>query len=194
MFKNLNDSFKIRVLMISLFCLIVHSGWSQTKHLITQIEAGGIRGIQISKTFPVLKTGTMAQISLSKPFGQFVQAGIGIGYIQLEREDFKPLFFYIKGNKKHHENSMFFESSLGISKGTNYDFINSNNTEFNGGIYFSPGIGYQYIINSKIALTSNINYVLQKATLNQLNSFQEIFYSESLSLDLIIFKIGLTLK
>ena len=167
---------------------------AQSIELIKQIDVGGVRGIQLSKNFPILKSGGIAQVNISKAFGQFVQAGAGIGYIQLEKEDFLPLFLYIKGNKKNKKNCFFFETSIGFSKGNNYDFANSLKTKYSASTYFSPGIGYQYVINKNWAVSSGINYVLQKAKLDQINDKQEVYYSEILSIDLIIFKLGIIIR
>ncbi len=184
----------MRILTCVILCSFFQLANAQSSKLIKQIEVGGIRGIQLSKTFPILKSGGMAQISVSKAFGEFIQAGAGIGYIQLEEEDFLPLFLYVKGNKKSKKNSFFFETSIGFSKGNNYDFSSSLITKYSAGAYFSPGIGYQYVVNENWAVSSGISYILQKAKLDQINDKQEVYYSESLSMDLIVFKLGIIIR
>jgi len=84
--------------------------------------------------------------------------------------------------------------AIGKSKGENTTFNNSLNTNFKGSTYFSPGLGYQYKINKKLALCSSVNYVTQKAELNQLNNQQEVYHTEKLNFDLLVFKIGLIIR
>ena len=85
-------------LLISL--LIFSVSFGQTSKLNTQFEVGGLRGIQLSKTFPILKSGGLAQFSVSKSIGNFVQVGVGTGFLQLESEEFIPLFIQCNAHKK----------------------------------------------------------------------------------------------
>jgi hypothetical protein len=176
------------------FLLLGQWTHAQSEKLISQLEFGGIRGIQISKSFPILKSGYIANVNLSKPFGQHVQFGFGSAYISLEKENFIPIYAYVKAHKKSGKNSYYFESSLGVSKATNYDFKNSIDTKFSGGTYFAPGFGYRYNVNKKWSLSSGINYIMQKAKLDQIDENQNVFYTEPLNIDLIVFKIGVIFK
>jgi hypothetical protein len=184
----------MRLLICIISCLCFNLTNAQSTKLIKQIDIGGIRGIQLSKTFPILKIGGTAQLTISKEFGKYIQAGAGVGFIQLDREDFVPVYLYVKGIKKEKENSFFFETAVGYSKGNNYDFNSSLSSRFSAGVYFSPGFGYQYIVNENWAVSSSISYVLQKAKLDQINENQEIYYTEPLSIDLIVFKIGVIIR
>ena len=182
--------------ILSLIAFLIVFQWSnaQSSKLISQLEIGAVRGIQLSKTFPILKSGSIANIKISKELSPFVQIGAGLGYIALENENFTPFYAYFKGIKKKTSNSYFFEMAIGKSKGENKDFNPALNTEYKGGTYFSPGIGYQYTINEKWAISSSINYIMQKADLNQLNYLQEIYHTEKLNIDLVVFKIGLIIR
>ena len=84
--------------------------------------------------------------------------------------------------------------AIGRSKAESNIFNSSLNTQYEGGVYFSPGLGYQYSINEKWAISSSVNYVMQKAELSQLNDLQEIYHTEKLNIDLVVFKIGLIIR
>ena len=184
----------MRLIFLIAFLLVFQWSNAQSSKLISQLEIGAVRGIQLSKTFPILKSGAIANLKVSKELSPFVQIGAGLGYITLENENFTPIYAYFKGVKKKTSNSYFFEMAIGKSKGENKDFNPSLNTDFKGGTYFSPGIGYQYTINEKWAIASSVNYVMQKAELNQLNDLQEIYHTEKLNIDLVVFKIGLIIR
>lgn len=182
--------------LFSFIAFIICFQWSnaQSSKFISKIEIGAVRGIQLSKSFPILKSGTIANIKISKELSPFVQIGAGIGYIQLEDENFTPVYAYFKGIKKQASNSYFYELAIGRSKGEHVGFNSSLNTEYKGGAYFSPGIGYQYSINEKWAISSSVNYIIQKTELSQLNDLQEVYHTEKINVDLFVFKIGLIIR
>ena len=64
-----------------LFCTLFV--YSQHSKLNSQIELGGLRGIQLSKSFPILKSGGIAQLNVSRVLSDYVSLGLGVAYIQL---------------------------------------------------------------------------------------------------------------
>ena len=56
---------------------------AQSKEYIKSVEVSGIRGIQLSKTFPVLKSGFQINAIVGKSMSPFFEIGIGAGYMQL---------------------------------------------------------------------------------------------------------------
>lgn len=167
---------------------------AQQQPLIKQVEFGGIRGIQLSKTFPILKSGGQLNFIVSKSVSPFFEAGLGAGYMALENETFTPLFLRFKGSKKPHENGLFFAADIGFSQGSNSDFSQNANNRFEGGSYFSPSIGYQFLINAHCLFYISSAYTMQKAELSQLNNQQIVYHTEHLSFDLLSFKLGFLLR
>lgn len=162
-------------------------------NLNTQLEVGGLRGIQLSKTFPILKSGALAEINITKPIGDYVQVGVGASYLQLESEEFLPLFLHCRAHKKNQSNNPFFTTSIGYSKARNTDFENAIYNNYVGKVYFSPGIGYYYRINDKWGLTAGVSYIMQKVDLEHLNAEGQTYHTEPLTIDLISFKVGVSL-
>ena len=164
---------------------------SQNTTINTQIEVGGLRGIQLSKTFPILKSGGFAEIGITKSLGDYVQLGLGTAYLKLENERFIPLFLKCIAHKRNQKNSPYFAASIGFARATSADFDNSLYNNYVGKVYFSPGFGYYYKVNKKWGLTAGLSYVLQKVDLENLHSDGEIYHTESLTIDLISFKVGI---
>lgn len=166
---------------------------SQNSKLNTHLELGGLRGIQLSKSFPILKSGGMAQLNITKSLGDYVQVGLGTAYIKLEDESFIPLFVHCKASRKKDGNGLCYNTSIGFSQAQNNTFDNVIYSQYKGKMYFSPGMGYQYRINQKWELTAGVNYILQKVDLEHYNSDNVLYHTESLTLDLIVFKVGIAL-
>ena len=162
-------------------------------NLNTQLEVGGLRGIQLSKTFPILKSGGLAELSITKSIGDYVKVGVGAAFLQLESEEFLPLFLQCRAHKKHQDNSPFFTTSIGYSKARNADFENALYNNYIGKMYFSPGIGYYYKVSDKWGLTASLSYIMQKVDLEHLNTEGQVYHTESLTIDLISFKVGISL-
>ena len=174
-----------------LFCTLFV--YSQHSKLNSQIELGGLRGIQLSKSFPILKSGGMAQLNVSKPLGDYVSLGLGVAYIQLEDETFTPLFIHCRASRNENDNGLFYNTAVGYSQATNQTFEDAINSRYVGKMYFSTGMGYQYRISQKLGLTASFNYILQKVDLEHYNRDHQLYHTESLTIDLIAFKVGLIL-
>ena len=182
-----------RIITSLLLIISFNLAYSQNVQLNTQIEVGGLRGIQLSKSFPILKSGGMAQLNITKSLGDYVQVGLGTAYIKLEDESFTPLFVHWKASRKKDGNGLFYNTSIGFSQAQNNTFDNVIYSQYKGKMYFSPGMGYQYRINQRWGLTAGVNYILQKVDLEHYNSDNVLYHTESLTLDLIVFKVGIFL-
>ena len=119
--------------------------YSQHSKLNSQLELGGLRGIQLSKSFPILKSGGMAQLNVSRTLSDYVSLGLGVAYIQLEDETFTPLFIHCRASRNKSDNGLFYNTSVGYSQATNRTFDDAINSKYVGKMYFSPGMGYQYL-------------------------------------------------
>lgn len=174
-----------------LFCTLFV--YSQHSKLNSQIELGGLRGIQISKSFPILKSGSVAQLNVNRVLSDYVSLGLGAAYIQLEDESFTPLFIHCRASRNKNDNGLFYNTAVGYSQATNQTFEEGINSKYVGKMYFSPGMGYRYHISQKLGLTASINYILQKVDLEHYTSDNQLYHTESLTIDLIAFKVGLML-
>lgn len=165
---------------------------TKKKKLNTRIELGIDRGIQLSKNFPILKSGEQINLSVSKSYSPYFEIGGGIGFQNLDTEHFTPIYLFLVGKKKS-ATGPYIESAFGYSYGTNSKYQNAINSSFEGGKYFATGIGYGFRISSQYTFLASCNYIKQQA---QVKHFEEgaVSYNEVLIFDMIVFKVGLLLK
>ena len=162
------------------------------KKLNTRIEIGIDRGIQLSKNFPILKTGEQVNLSFSKLYGSHFEAGIGAGYQNLEDEQFTPIYLLLVGKRKV-EGGPYIESAIGYSYAKSSKYEHAVTSNFEGGKYFSTGIGYEFSINNQYAFLASCNYIMQHSQVTHQQQ-ERVKYTEELTFDLIVFKVGLMLK
>ena len=186
---------KYFVLLFSLFFSFAQGQnllLEKKEKLNTRIEIGIDRGIQLSKNFPILKSGEQINLSLSKLYGSHFETGIGVAYQNLEDEQFMPIYLLLVG-KSNAGNGPYIESSVGYSYGGNSKYEHTVTSSFEGGKYFSTGIGYEFNINNQYTFLASCNYIIQHS---QVKHQQQgiVNYIEELTFDLIVFKVGLLLK
>lgn len=182
----------LRLVFLLLSSIFFLSSNAQNTDLIKSVEISGLRGIQLSKTFPILKSGFQLNGVVGKTVSPFFEIGLGAGYMQLESECFTPVFVQLKGRKNGKENGFFFSGAIGSSKGVSEDFSSNANTEFEGGVYVAPRLGYQYVINEKLLFYCSSSYTVQKAELHNLQD-GNIIHTEPLTLDLFSISIGINI-
>jgi len=165
---------------------------TKKKKLNTRIEIGIDRGVQLSKNFPILKSGEQFNLSVSKLYGSHFEAGVGVGYQNLEEEQFTPIYLLLVGKRKV-ESGPYIESAIGYSYAKNSKYEHAVTSSFEGGKYFSTGIGYEFNINNRYAFLASCNYIMQHS---QVKHYQQgrADYIEKLTFDMIVFKVGLLLK
>ena len=165
---------------------------TKKKPLNTRIEFGINRGVQLSKNFPILKSGKQINLSVSKLYGPHFEVGIGVEYQNLENEQFTPIYLLLIG-KRNAEKGLYIESNIGYSYGKNNNYEHAVNASFKGGNYFLTGIGYRFKINEKYSFLASFNYTMQASQVKHYQG-EVVNYIEDLTFDLIVFKIGLLLK
>ena len=162
------------------------------KKLNTRIEIGIDRGIQLSKNFPILKSGEQVNLSVSKLYGSHFEAGIGIGYQNLKDEQFTPIYLLVVGKRKV-ESGPYIESGIGYSYAKNSKYEHAVTSSFEGGKYFSTGIGYRFNISNQYTFLASCNYIMQHSQVTHQQQ-ERADYIEELTFDMIVFKVGLLLK
>ena len=165
---------------------------TKKKNLNTRIELGFDRGIQLSKNFPILKSGEQFNLSISKLYGSHFEAGIGVGYQNLGDEQFMPIYLLLVGKTKA-GSGPYIESSVGYAYGENSKYEHAVISNFEGGKYFSTGIGYEFNIKNQYSFLASCNYIRQQSQVKHYEG-ETVNYIENLTFDLIVFKIGLLLK
>ena len=163
-----------------------------SKQLNTRIEIGIDRGIQLSKNFPILKSGEQINLSVSKLYGDHFEVGVGVQYQNLKNEVFTPIYLSLIGKRKP-KKGVYIESHLGYSYGKNNKYEHAVNASFSGGNYFLTGIGYRFYINDKYSFLTSFNYSIQRSQVKHYEN-EIVNYTEDLMFDLVVFKLGVLLK
>ena len=117
---------------------------------------------------------------------------IGVGYQNLEDEQFMPIYLLLIGKRKVGRGP-YIESSIGYSYGRNSKYEHAVMSSFEGGKYFSTGIGYGFNINNQYTFLASCNYIMQQSQVKHYEG-ETVNYIEDLIFDLIVFKVGLLLK
>lgn len=184
--------------LILFFTLIVFLTHGQNTELITKkqistrFEIGISRGIQLSKNFPILKSGEQINFAASKLYGSHFELGIGCKYQNLKNEQFTPIYLLLIG-KKNPNKGLYIESNIGYSYGRNENYQHAINARFKGGRYFLTGIGYRFKVNNRYSFLASCNYNIQQCQVQHYNE-ENLIYIEDLMFDLIVFKLGVLLK
>lgn len=124
-------------------------------------------------------------LKLSKRVG----AGFGIGYYALEHERFVPMFFEVQGRTRKDKHSPLLSMQMGYS----HAWYNGSNDivgfDFNGGMYFSAGLGMQFQVTHELHVLFNVAYRHQFAQI-AFPTFANSNYSEEANYDMLVISLG----
>ncbi len=147
-------------------------------------------GGQLSNETFVYKSGIHVQYTAYRAFSSRVLYGLGIGFEQFDNERFIPLFASFQGLLKKKDHTPFLTAQLGYAVGINRGYPTYEGYQFNGGILFSPGIGYRFSMGDRMAALMGIHYKHQFAR----SSYETAgghTYRTTLNYDLIAFRAGI---
>lgn len=137
----------------------------------------------------VTKNGINLQTNLLYEINEYIHTGIGLGYMNLKSETFIPFFIAAKAQLKDAENCSYFKTQLGYSEAINNAVTQLEFYDFDGGVYFNIGWGYQWSVNEKMALNIEINLEFQEAEL-EYESFSGISIDDDIQNYFLSFKTG----
>ncbi len=121
-------------------------------------------------------------------------AGIGVGYYQLTKEKFLPVFAEVNGSTKGNDKiSKLITMQLGYAPGWYHEQIGFSNYNYSGGIMFDTGFGLQIKINDILSGYFKLSYRHQFAHLSY-ELFRGTEYSETLNYDLFNIAFGIKLS
>ena len=187
--------------LISFFGFLPRSLWAQEESsdepksnskLHHTLEAGLTLGGQLTNENFVYKSGVLFQYTADIQASSRVYYGVGAGLEKFNEETFIPIFASFKGMLKKKDNTPFLTAQLGYAIASNQKYSHYANYRFDGGVLFSPGLGYKFAVGDVFSLLCSINYKHQFAKVRYENYDRNI-YKESLNYDLISFRIGLLL-
>lgn len=133
-------------------------------------QAHGVFGFDISKRFNI---------------------GFGLGYYQLTKERFLPIFAEVNGyTKSKGKISNLITMQLGYAPGWYNEQIGYSNYHYSGGIIFDAGFGLQIQINNNVSAYFKVSYRHQFAHISY-ELFRGTTHSEPLNYDLLNIAFGI---
>lgn len=156
------------------------------------IEAGFALGGQLSNDNFVYETARSFQYTADVQVSTRVYYGLGIGIDKLDTETFVPLFASFKGLLKKKDSTPYLTAQLGYAFASNRNLYNYAGYSYQGGILFSPGLGYKLSVKDKYSVLFSVHYKHQFARLKY-ETFDRKVYQDHLNFDLLSFRIGLLL-
>lgn len=193
---------KKRGLVIVLLLVLIFPCFSQTdtglyqpreKYLHPELNAGFIAGGQIYNQRFVYNYGKTLQLSLNHQASEKVSFGAGLGVEKFKDETFIPVAFIFNGKLKKKNSTPFINTQFGYAFGYNQKSSNYINYNYKGGLFFSPGIGYEIAVNDKYSVRLKLNYKHQFAHISY-TPYEEKVYKEQVSIHTVAFTLGLLIK
>lgn len=126
-------------------------------------------------------------IHISKRFN----AGLGLGYYQLTKEKFLPIFAEVNGYTRGNDKiSNIINFQLGYAPAWYSEQVGYNGYDYKGGIYFDAGMGVKIKISEATDVYFKISYRHQFAHITY-ELYPETKYKEALNYDLFNIAFGI---
>lgn len=138
----------------------------------------------------VTKNGPGLQLSLQYQLNARLSTGVGLGYVQLEEERFIPIFAVLQAKFRAEANSPYVKFRIGGAPAFNASIEQLESYDFDGGLYFTAGWGYQFGLGQKLALFFEINLAFQEADL-EFQSFAGDRFDEDFQFYFLVFNTGI---
>jgi len=181
-------------LLLAFFLTVFALSLSGQKSILKNIDISFLVGYQVggqgeNRNF-VTKSGLNLQVNALYELNNYIHAGIGLGFSNFKNETYIPIFVAAKARLKNVENCSYLKTQFGYSEATNNTINQTEFYDFDGGIYFSAGWGYQWSINEKLGLNFEINIEFQEAEL-EYESFSGVSFDDDIQNYFLSFKTGI---
>lgn len=156
-----------------------------------RVDLSYITGAQVYNDNFVYDPGFSFQLTQGFLLKPDVGFGIGMGYMQLQNENFIPLYIEAIGFKKKKRNTPMIKFQLGYSYGWNNQSSSYASYDFFGGPFILAGLGRKIDLNSGYSIIFNWSYSHQFGRLEyEIYGGQE--YTENMNYDMINLTIALS--
>jgi len=154
------------------------------------VEGGLTLGGQLSNEVFVYKSGLSLLYTMEAQFSSRVHYGAGLGVDRFNEETFYPLFASFRGLLRKKDNTPFLAAHFGYAFAGNRNYGNYEGYDFDGGVLFSPGLGYRFAVGDAFSGLIGVHYKHQfaRASYRTSDGFR---YRTLLNYDLISFRVGI---
>jgi hypothetical protein len=154
------------------------------------LEGGVTLGGQLSNEVFVYKSGLNLLYTIEAQFSSRVFYGAGLGVDKFNEETFYPLFASFRGLLRKKDNTPFLAAHFGYAFATNRNYNGFEGYDFDGGVLFSPGLGYRFSVGDKFSGLLGVYYKHQFAK-SQYRTYDGFNYRTTLNYDLVSFRAGI---
>ncbi len=156
------------------------------------LEGGLILGGQITNEVFVYKAGFSLTYAAEVQFSSRVYYGAGLGVDKFREETFYPLFASFRGMLRKKDNTPFLAAQFGYAFASNRNYGRFEGYDFDGGVVFSPGLGYRFSVGDKFSGLMGVYYKHQFAQA-EYRTYDGFRFRTPLSYNLISFRVGILL-
>ncbi len=156
------------------------------------LEGGLVIGGQLSNEVFVYKSGISLVYAAEVEFSSRVYYGAGLGVDKFREETFYPLFASFRGMLRKKDNTPFLAAQFGYAFASNRNYGRFEGYDFDGGVVFSPGLGYRFSVGDKFSGLMGVYYKHQFAQA-EYRTYDGFRFRTPLSYNLISFRVGILL-
>jgi hypothetical protein len=175
--------------LLLLLCLGVSNLWAKDKPskiigTYQMIQGNYMLGFQIFNDNAVYNPGYGLKMGYGFFLDNKLSVGFGAEYRSLGDEQHVPLSIDVTGYRKDDKNSGFMQASLGYSIAWDNSLNSLPLYDYSGGLQFSVGGGRRFFIGESSALSINVHYIHQFASVSYQVPAMES-YREAMNYDML---------
>jgi hypothetical protein len=156
------------------------------------LEGGLTLGGQITSEVFVYKSGISLAYAAEVQFSSRVYYGAGLGLDKFREETFYPVFASFRGMLRKKDNTPFLAAQFGYAFASNRNYGRLEGYDFDGGVVFSPGLGYRFSAGDKFSGLMGVYYKHQFAQ-TEYRTYDGFRFRIPVSYNLISFRVGILL-
>lgn len=153
------------------------------------IEAGFGVGGQVNNENFIMESSLDIQISVDKKISKRIYYGLGWGLNRMDGKTYMPLFVEFKGLLDNKRNIPYLFAQMGYSMAWSEEVEKFEHYNYQGGFYFSPGIGRRIAVKDHYYLLFSLSYRHQFGGITYETPGTDE-YREEVNFDMISFRVG----
>lgn len=184
-------------MIVRLFCfymLLVSRAFAQGSDSLPiqftpELRSGVLMGLEISDGRGIYKSGGYAHLAGDFRITNKVHYRFGAGLEKLRDETFIPIMIGFAGMLQKDNNTPYISIDAGYAFGFNDKVKSFRNYQYNGGLFFSPGINYKLSVRNKFSVVMNATLKHQFASVEYM--IGNTHYTEDLNFNFMMLGAGI---
>ena len=181
----------IAALTLLIVPFITEAKYDKTEgHFTSKFEGGYIVGLQVYNDNFLYTPGYSLHFSHDYRINETVHAGLGAGYVSMDKVDFIPVYGEIVGYGSKKNNAPFINFQLGYAFAQGKETRTSMYYSTKGGTYFNAGFGRKWRLSDGYSLSSRCSYTHQFASL-EYKIFGQTQHTQFTDYSSLMFSLGI---